>query len=358
VAVDVTPLLGVRSGVARTVAHLLEALPNVAPEVDVVPYVLSRRADAAALPAGARALRTSASVAIRTWGVVDLPRVERDLGDVDVVHGTNFVVPPARVPRTVTVHDTWCLRHPRTCPPNVRPFRRALGRALRGGGAWAHVSTEAIDEEVHALYGDVRTWVVPFGVPPLATPRALPAELVDTRFVLAVATVEPRKRLDHLVGAFGAVATDDDDLHLVLAGADGPASAMVDAAIDALPSAVRGRVHRVGHVDEATRAALLLAAEVLAYPSADEGFGFPILEAMAAGVPVVASDVGGIPEVAGDAAVLVPVVADVEPLAAALRGARARRDELVALGRAQAARFTWDAHARGMADLWRRAAAS
>jgi glycosyltransferase involved in cell wall biosynthesis len=323
VAVDVTPLLGVRSGVARTVTHLLDALPAAAPDIEVVPYVLSRRADARDLPAGARVLGTSAALAVRAWGVADWPSVARDLRDVDVVHGTNFVVPPVRhAARTVTVHDTWCLRHRRSCPPNVRPFDRAVRRALRTG-AWAHVSTEAVDAEVHARYGDVRTWVAPFGVPPLDAPGALPAGVDGAPFVLAVATFEPRKRLDHLVRAFGALAADDPDVRLVLAGAGGPASTDVARAIEALPGSIRARVLRAGPVDESTRAALLLAADVLAYPSADEGFGFPVLEAMAAGVPVVASDVGGIPEVAGDAALLVAVTDDVAPLAGALREARA-----------------------------------
>jgi glycosyltransferase involved in cell wall biosynthesis len=357
VAVDVTPLLGVRSGVARTVTHLLDALPGAAPDVEVVPYVLSRRAEGSSLPRGARALPTSAAVAIRLWGWVDRPAVARALGDVDVVHGTNFVVPPtASAARTVTIHDTWCLRRPRSCPPNVRPFRRAVGRAL-ATGAWAHVSTEAVDAEVHALYGDVRTWVAPFGVPPLAEPGTVPSPVEGTRFVLAVGTLEPRKRIDHLVAAFAIVAEDDADLRLVLAGADGPAGGDVERAIDALPAAVQSRVHRLGHVDEPTRAALLLAAEVLAYPSADEGFGFPVLESMAAGTPVVATAVGGIPEVAGDAALLVPLSDDPAPLAAALRSARERREELVARGRARAAQFSWHEHAAGMAELWRRAAA-
>jgi glycosyltransferase involved in cell wall biosynthesis len=358
VAVDVTPLLGVRSGVARTVTHLLAALPEAAPDVEVVPYVLSRRADPALLPPGARALPTSAAVAIRLWGWIDRPAVEGVLGDVDVIHGTNFVVPPSRsAARTVTVHDTWCLRNPRSCPPNVRPFRRAVRRAL-GTGAWAHVSTAAVDSEVRALFGGAKTAIVPFGVPPLPEPGALPPGVGGAPFVLAVGTLEPRKRLDHLVRAFGVLAATDAEVRLVIAGADGPAAGDVRRAVAELDEHARTRTHLLGPIDEPTRAALLLAAAVLAYPSADEGFGFPVLEAMAAGAPVVATAVGGVPEVAGDAAVLVPLADDPAPLAAALHEARQQRDVLVARGRERAARFSWQAHAAGMAELWRRAAAS
>src|SRR5688572_12706896 len=110
VAVDVTPLLGARSGVAQCVDHLLQHLPDAAPDVEVVAYVLSRRARVRTdLPAGTRVLPVPANAAIRAWGWTDLPSSARWLGDVDVVHGTNFVVPPGRTPRTVTVHDTFCL---------------------------------------------------------------------------------------------------------------------------------------------------------------------------------------------------------------------------------------------------------
>jgi glycosyltransferase involved in cell wall biosynthesis len=120
-------------------------------------------------------------------------------------------------------------------------------------------------------------------------------------------------------------------------------------------------VVRLGAVDDATRSALLHGASALAYPSSDEGFGFPMLEAMSVGVPVVATRVGGIPEVAGDAAVLVEPSDDPAPLADALRRVvsdDALRAELVVAGRARSTIFSWDAHARGMAQLWRDAAGS
>lgn len=360
VAVDVTPLLGVRAGVARTVEHLLEALPAAAPDIEVVPYVLSRRADRTALPPQTVVLPHSATIAIRAWGYGDRPSVASLLGDCDVVHGTNFVVPPAGRPSTVTVHDTWCLRNVKECPPEVRPFRRAVARALERG-AWAHVSTSAVADEVRELFGEVRVAVVPFGVPPVGTPGALPHELDGQRYVLSLSTLEPRKRVDHLVRAFRSVAPWDPELRLVIAGADGAASEAVTRAIRALPKEVEQRVVRCGRVDDGTRSALLHHATALAYPSADEGFGFPVLEAMAAGVPVVATSVGGIPEVAGSAALLIAVDDDPGALVDALRSVVADaslRSTLVERGRARITRFSWHAHAEGMAELWRRAAAS
>jgi glycosyltransferase involved in cell wall biosynthesis len=359
VAVDVTPLVGLRAGVTQCVEHLLAALPSAAPEIEVVPYVLSRRArkEAESLPFNTRYLRVPAGIALRAWSRSDLPRVDGDLDDVDVVHGTNFVVPPTRKPSTVTVHDTFCLVHPGECDPNVRLFEPVLRRAVRRG-VWVHVSTRSIEFQMMSLFGAERVGRVPFGVPPIARTGALPPS-VTSRYILAISTLDKRKRHEHLVRAFRSVAPWDPDLQLVIAGADGNAKDDVVRAVRALPEDVARRVVLVGRVDESTRAALVRKATVLAYPSADEGFGFPVLEAMAVGVPVVASRVGGIPEVAGGSALLVPVEDDPGALVDALRrvitdgGLRAR---LRRRGRARAEAFSWERHARGMAELWRRAA--
>jgi glycosyltransferase involved in cell wall biosynthesis len=355
----VTPLLGVQTGVYQCVDHLLGSLPLVAPEIDVVPYVLSRRARyrAAELPPGCRFLPMPAGVSVRTWGFTDWPSVGRELGDVDVVHGTNFVVPPTPHPSTVTVHDAFCLLHPDDCDPSVRPYDRAVRRAV-ARGAWLHVSTRALEYQMKSLYGAERVVRVPFGVPSLGRPGPLPAAITG-RYILAISSLDARKRHEHLVRAFRSVAAWDPELQLVIAGGDGNAKDAVVKAVRALPPEVERRVVLTGRVDEPTRAALLRGATVLAYPSADEGFGFPVLEAMAVGVPVVATRVGGIPEVSGGAALLVPVEDDPGELVDALRRLvtdDALRERLRTRGRARVASFSWADHARGMADLWQRVA--
>ena len=307
VAVDVTPLLGPLSGVGQTVRGLLDALPD---EVDVARWELTRRS----VPIPPRVL-------VRLWSRLDHPRADRWLPDADVVHGTNFVVPPTSRPATVTVHDSWCARGGE-CDPTIAAATATVRRAV-GRGAWLHVSTEWMAGEVRSLYGAERVRVVPFGVP--AVPEAGPPP-VDGPYVLALNPSDHRKGHDVLVEAMREVPGAE----LVLANAR-------------------------GWVDDATRAALLRGATVLAYPSRDEGFGFPVLEAMSVGVPVVASAVGGVPEVAGDAALLVPPD-DPGALAAALRtalGDEAERQRLITSGRARASSFSWERHARGMAELWR-----
>jgi glycosyltransferase involved in cell wall biosynthesis len=359
VAVDVTPLLGVRTGVYQCVEHLLDALPDAAPDVEVLPYVLSRTARARAdeLPGGTRFLSPPAGLAIRLWGFVDVPKVEHELGNPDVVHGTNFVVPPTSIPSTVTVHDTFCLVHPSKCEPAQRPFARAVRRAA-SRGAWLHVSTSAVEYQLKSLYAAERVERVAFGVPVLGSAGELP-EGVTTPYVLAINSLDVRKRHEHLVRAFRSVAPWDPELKLVIAGGDGNAKDAVQRAIKALPPDVSRRVVLTGRVDEPTRAALIRRATVLAYPSADEGFGFPVLEAMAAGVPVVATSVGGLPEVTGGAALLVPVEDDPGALVEALRKVITDgtvRAGLRRSGRERAAEFSWHAHAEGMAALWQKAA--
>lgn len=361
VAVDVTPLLGVQGGVAQCVRHLLDALPLAAPDIEPVPFALSRRARSRLgdLPDGTRALALPARIALQAWARSSRPSPRALLDGVDVVHGTNYVVPPVDRPSTVTVHDTWCLRHPAECAPAVRPFDGVLRRAA-SRGTWLHVSTEASAREVGDRYHTDRVVVVPFGVPDVPIDGVLP-HAVRAPFVLAISTDEPRKRHAHLVEAFAHVATAVDDVQLVLAGADGSATPAVDAAIEALRPEVRHRVLRLGVVDDATRAGLLRGATTLAYPSADEGFGFPALEAMSVGVPVVTTRAGGLPETAGDAAVLIDVVDDVGPLADAIVATLTDtelRSSLIARGHERVAALSWEAHARGMAALWARAAES
>jgi glycosyltransferase involved in cell wall biosynthesis len=360
VAIDVTPLLGNPTGVARTVHGLLGGIARVAPHMDVQHYVVSRRArrtpGAADLPQPLRFLPVPAGVALRAWGRVDVPSGDGWLRDTDVVHGTNFVVPPLRRrPTSVTVHDTWCARNPATCDPVARAYTPVLRRAV-ARGTWLHVSTEFVADEVRDVYGAERVAVVPFGVPPVEPPATPLA--TGPPFVLAIGTVEPRKNLDGLVRAFALLADDVPEVRLVLAGPDGPGRPALDAALDELAPAVRARVDVVGAVDEEHRNQLLHAAGVLAYPSRSEGFGFPVLEAMAAGIPVVATAVGAIPEVAGDAAALVALDDDAalaDALTRALTDEEARA-RLMDAGRRQAAGFSWERTAFGLVDLWHRMA--
>lgn len=352
-ALDVGPLYGHRTGVGLAVEQLLAAFAD-RPELDLVPYVVSFRARSRPPQ---RRLPLPAVLAHRLWARVDGPRADRWLGHPDVVHGTNYVVPPARAPRVVSVYDCWFLAHPDQASPPVRRAGDVLRRSV-AAGAIVHASSESTAAQVRALLGGERVDVVPLAPLPrsLAAPERV--DIVgDVPFVLTLGTTERRKNVPALVEAFGLAAGELDDLRLVVAGAPGDDEEALAAAVAALPAPVRGRVVRVGLVTAAEKAWLLDRATALAYPSLDEGFGFPVLEAQQAGVPVVATAAGSIPEVAGAGAELVPV-GDTAALAGALRRVvtdDVRRGELTAAGHDNLARFSWIRTAAELIAVYRRA---
>ena len=364
VAVDATPLLGQRTGVGTFVAGALHALATDE-SLALSAYALSltgRNAFAAHLPAGVRALHRPliAGPLLQAWARADVPVAEWWTGPVDVVHGTNFCVPPTRTARqVVTVHDLTPIRYPELAHGGTRVYPALVRRAI-ARGAHVHTPSAFVAAEVVELLGadPERVHPIHHGVPAEAGngdgARPAPSP-VDGPYVLALGTVEPRKGLPALVAAFDAVAAAHDGLRLVVAGPDGWGMDAFDAAL--ARAAHAAQVIRLGYVDDQGAAALLRGATVLAFPSLYEGFGLPPLEAMAAGVPVVATRVGALPEIVGDAACLVPP-GDHEALAEALAlvlGDDEVRAGLVKRGREQAARFSWRQCAAGLSRLYRHA---
>jgi len=364
VAVDATPLLGTRTGVGRFCEGALAALAKH-PELDVDAFAVTwrrRRRLPPLVPPGV-AVRQRAMPARplhAVWSHLAFPPVEWFVGAADVVHGTNFVVPPSRrAARVVTVHDLTIVRFPELCDGASLEFPRLVRRAI-DEGAWVHTPSKFVAEEVVALLGaDAgRVRVVHPGVTGTdgsVADGSVPAPSLPpgtSRYVLAVGTVEPRKDYPGLVRAFDLVADSHDDVALVIAGADGWGAEAFHAAVEA--ARCKDRVVQLGYVGEGALARWQKDAEVSASSSVYEGFGFPALEAMAAGVPVVATAAGAVPEIVGDGAVLV-APGDDEALAGALvsvlDGSEVRA-ELVHRGRCRAARFTWEACGDGLAALY------
>jgi glycosyltransferase involved in cell wall biosynthesis len=208
-----------------------------------------------------------------------------------------------------------------------------------------HVVSAFVGGEVADVFGvpAERIHVVPNGVAPRAPgdPAAGRRQARNDRYVLAIATIEPRKNLATLVRAFDAVAADEPDLALVIAGARGWDTHEFDAALAGARAA--DRIVVAGRVSDVERADLLAGATLLAYPSRYEGFGLPPLEAMCCGCPVIAADAASIPEVCGDAALYFDPAspADLAGKLAALMASEAERRALALRGRARAARFSW-----------------
>lgn len=354
VALDLGPLYGHRTGVAVAADNLQRGLAAV-PGVRTLPYLLSVRARP---QSGHRRLPLPAAAALRLWARTDHPRVDRWLRGADLIHGTNYVVPPSRRPRVVSVYDCWFLQHPELASPAVARAGTVLQRAA-ASGAWVHVSSAGTAAVATDLLGTDRVRVIHLGPP--EAPADLPASRreaagasEDGLMILAIGTLEVRKDIPALINAFGRLATDIPTVRLVIAGAPGDDAARCVAAVAALPRAVADRVEITGPVDAARKAALMAAATVLAYPSRDEGFGFPILEAQRAGIAVVGRRSGSIPEVAG-AGVELAADQSIDALVDALHRVLTdpeHRARLIAAGTINVSRFSWERCATEMVHLY------
>jgi glycosyltransferase involved in cell wall biosynthesis len=299
------------------------------------------------------------------WAHLSVPPVEWFIGDVDVVHGSNFVVPPTRrAARVVTVHDLTVTRFPELCDAPTLAYPGLIRRAV-AEGAWVHTPSAYVAAEVVVEFGidASRVRAVHHGVPVLADgsggQRGTPVLPEGCRrYVLAVGTIEPRKDYPLLIRSFAAVAAAHPDVALIIVGSEGWGAERFAEAVEESP--VRERIVRPGYLDDAALSAALHGASVLAYPSKYEGFGFPPLQAMAAGVPVVATAGGAVPEVVGDGAWLVDT-GDGDALSEQIVRALSGGEDvaaLVARGRARSAEFSWDRCAEGLAGLYRDAAGS
>jgi glycosyltransferase involved in cell wall biosynthesis len=356
VAFDSGPLHGSKTGIGFAVEAMHAELLR-RDDLQVRPYVLSFRA---ALAAGTTRLPLPARAAQLAWARFDYPAVDRWLGGVALVHGTNYVVPPSRLPRIVSVYDCWFLEHPELAGADVRRAGAVLRRAIERG-AVVHTSSHATETVVRRLFPGAAVRTVhlgPLEPAPVSSTAPVP-ELLGTPYVLAIGTIERRKNLPTLVRAFGLLAAQHPDVRLVLAGSAGDDAAAVQTAIDELRGDAARRVLMTGRVDDRVRGWLQQHAAVLAYPSLDEGFGFPLLDAMRAGVPVVASTAGSIPEVAGEAALLCDrhdVAALADALSTALTDTYTRA-HLIAAGSARWQEFSWQRCADELVDLYRLVAA-
>ena len=360
VAADLTPLLTPHTGIGVFVDEMVTHLAERS-DLHLTGYAVTWRGRAllaGAVPAGmAIADRPMAARPLhQLWMRADVPRIDHWIGRHDVVWGTNYVVPPTRAKALVSVYDLTPLRFPQLANEHTRTFPGLIRRALRRG-AWVHTMASSVRDEVIAEFDadPDRVRVVPGGIKPTPPGPPEPGRKLagGDRYVLALGTVEPRKDLPTLVAAFDRLADEDADLRLVIAGADGWGAEELTAAVAASPH--RGRIVRLGWVEDGDRVSLIRGASVYAFPSIYEGFGLPPLEAMNAGIPVVATRTGSLPEVCGDGADLVPV-GDPDALAKALAlvlGDESHRGDLVHRGFVNAARYTWESASEGFAGLLR-----
>ncbi|MFD0923576.1 glycosyltransferase family 4 protein [Saccharopolyspora rosea] len=338
---DGTPLLGRRTGIGRYTASLADALASLV-DVRLVGFTARGwRGLRSAVPAGTRAVGPPlpARLLRACWARGSFPPVELLAGRADVVHGTNFVLPPPlRARGVVTVHDLAFLDDPRLADPDLP----ALARRSAQRAAVVCTPTAAVADAVSARWDVPRDGVVvtPLGVdrawfdaappdPALRVHFGLPPE-----YLLFVGADGPRKGLDTLLRA---LAPDLPPLVIAGPGASRPAD-----------------VARTGYLPDPVLRRVVAGASALVLPSRDEGFGLPALEALACGIPVVCSDIPALREVTAGHAALFPRD-DVDALRDALREALSRPRDGADARRAHAARFTWRACAEATLEAYRRA---
>ena len=366
-----------RTGVGRYTWQLVRRLPLSDPSAQYVAWYLNaggaltgRRffADVGASNLVEHGTPIPARWFNRAVARLGLPHLESFVRG-DVVFGPNFVPPPTRAQRVVvTVHDLGFRLLPSTALHAVPWWLRSLERTL-AAAARVIVPSSATANDVEEHYGVERDRidVIPLGVDADEFhPRdhddlrgVLDRYGIDGPYVLFVG-LDGRKNLPVMLDAFARVQGSIRP-RLVLTGAKPWNPNRRDTVAEALthaPAAVRDDITLTGYVAEHDASALLAGAELLAYPSLYEGFGLPVLEAMASGTPVLASNVSALPEVADGAAVLVDPH-DPDAIAAGIESLlqdQALRTRLRSAGLERARAYDWDATARRTAGVLRAAA--
>jgi glycosyltransferase involved in cell wall biosynthesis len=359
ILVDATAVPANRGGVGRYVDQLLPALSAhgadlvvVCQRRDVEYYgKLTPSSEVVAAPE-----RVSGRPARLVWEQIGLPRLAQRLG-VDVIHCPHYTMPlRTRIPVVTTLHDATFFTHPEVHQPVKRAFFRFWTKVSLSRSARSVVPSQATLDELARVTGRVHGQVdvahhgvdpVTFHVPDVHQTDAARAHLGlrSRRYIAFLGTIEPRKNIPSLVeGWCRAVADMADPPALVVAGGRGWDD-RIDEALASVPDHLE--VLLPGYLPLGLLTGFLGGAEVVAYPSLGEGFGLPVLEAMACGAPVLTTTSLALPEVGGDAVEYTdPTAAGIAATLRSLLTRPERRAELSEAASRRAATFTWAACAQ------------
>ncbi len=369
IAIDYTPAYEQGGGIGRYVRELVTALAHVdAPENRYRLFVAGAgRKPLPEIPGAQfewKPVSLTPSWLARLWGRARLPfPVELFTGNVDLYHATDFVLPPTRSKtRTVlTVHDLSFLRVPETASPGLRQYLenvvpRSVQRAdhvLADSEATrqdliSYYQTDA--SKIEVLYSGVDSRFRPI-TDQAAINRVRQHYGISNRpYVLSVGTVQPRKNYPKLIEAVSRLK--QSELCVVIVGGKGWLEDPIYASIRQL--GMQERVIFAGFVADDDLPAIYSGSLCMALPSLYEGFGLPVLEAMACGVPVITSNLSSLPEVAGNAGILVTPT-HLEEITNALERVTtdsALRESMVAKGLLQAQKFSWEASAQQLKRVY------
>ena len=377
IAIDYTAAVNQTAGIGRFVRSLVDAVIHLDARNQYVLMHAAPRPEALfQFPdrpnVSRRGLRLSERALNIVWHRAGIPLpADWMTGPIDLFHSPDFVLPPLRrTPGILTVHDLAFLLFPECAEESLREYLlKAVPRSVRRAD-FVVADSENTANDVICMLGvpPERVAVVPGGVDPGFSPVKNPTVLAaarrnlgldDTPFILFVGVIEPRKNLRGLMDAFAILKSRYRLPHrLVIAGGRGWLSDGIFQYAERSP--LLHEMLFTGFVPDADLPALYSAADVLVMPSLYEGFGLPLLEAMACGTPVVASNAASLPEVVGDAG---PLVNPNDPDALAEALARVVSDsglhaDLRARGLARAAQFTWQTAAAKLLAVYERVGAA
>jgi glycosyltransferase involved in cell wall biosynthesis len=374
IGIDFTPAISQSAGIARYTRDLVTALARLDTPDRFTLFSAERPTKDRGIPDApnfdTRIVPLGNRNATILWQRLRAPLpIELLAGNMRVFHGPDFILPPTlRARRVVTIHDLAFVTNPECAVPSLVSYLNAVvPRAVRAADRVIAVSRNTADDLAERL-GVPRDKidVIHLGISPAFTPQVDAAAVAALRskyalerpFVLAVGTIEPRKNYELLIRAFAAARRDPaGPQRLVIAGKPGWLYEGVYNAVEEL--GLRESVTFLDYLPEGELPTLYHAAAAVAMPSIYEGFGIPVVEAMASGTPVVCSTGGSLPEVAGEAALLVPPT-DESALAQALVqivNDDALRATLRARGLERATLFNWDAAARAHLAVYHAAGA-
>ena len=356
---DIGPISTARSGVGNYCLHLLRELLQM-DGLDLSGFAASvRQLDLAALgrPLPHRHLPIPTRLMYKVWSVFGAPKVDSLLGGVDIYHATNYFLPPVkRAKRVLTIHDIAFKKHPELCSPKiVGPFSEGVAGFARAADA-VIADSESTRRDIIEMLGVRENRVhtvhlaVEDGLAPMPREEARKIAGRKNPYLLFVSTIEPRKNVQGIIKAFERIQ-DDFPHDLMLAGARGwmPESFWREL------SGHSARILTPGFVAQRDMRAVFSAADAFVFPSYYEGFGLPVLEAMACGCPVITANNSSLPEVAGDAAEYCDAN-DIDSIANAMRRVlsdSALRESMSQRGLAQAAKFSWKKTAEQTAAVYR-----
>ena len=359
IVIDAVPLLIRSAGVKNYLYYWIDALRRAAGKEEIATFPalegLGRLDHDASVAVPWRTGLGLAELALANYS--PLPVLDFLCRGADVFHASALIRrPPSRVRLTATVHDMTCFLMPELHPADNLRADRSYADVMRRADGLIAVSECTRRDTIRVLgIPENRITVIHSGIapaffdpPPDAVAAVRQRYGLNRPFVLFVGTIEPRKNLDTLLDAFQNLpASLRETCDMVVAGPKGWAPAATLARLQ--------KVKYLGYVPEADMAPLTAAATVFAYPSLYEGFGFPVAQAMAAGVPVVTSNLSSLPEVAGDAALLVDPRSTSELCAALTRLLQSPDlcSELARRGRTRAQDFRWEVCAAKSLDFFR-----